>query len=134
MIMTTVTVPVMTELHTTVLNRAMKLLDALPVVYAIRLPDGTLHGALPVAPPVEPERPRRRRVVKNPMGTFSRRFDARFSTVAVGDVISIRYEDVPELPPKRVSGAFTSWAGVRWGKGSYVSQMTDTGVDLLRVA
>lgn len=43
----------MTEIQQTTLDRAIKLLNALPLQYAIRTEDGREFGALPIAAPAD---------------------------------------------------------------------------------
>lgn len=124
----------MTPVQKTALTRAVLILSALPVKFAIVEPNGNQYGTLPIAPP-EPAKPvRAKRNSSYPYGTASTLFDEHAKHLAVGEVAIFPHDMLPKYSRKKFVSAVTAWAHRQWGAGSYISTFTGDNVELLRVA
>jgi hypothetical protein len=114
----------------TAVNRAVQMLVATGVEFEVRMPDGTVYGGLS-----KPEKAsmRGKRNLKRPFGAGTKLYNEMLGNLKVGEVGVIKLQ--PGFTLQDIQSGATSWATVRWGKGSYVSSRTDgnTAVEILRV-
>lgn len=123
----------MTEIQQTTLDRAIKLLNALPLQYAIRTEDGREFGALPIAAPQD-ERASIKRCRSYPYGMLTKGIKHYVETMAVGDVVQIPLAEFDKAAPKHVQSVVAAVCGTLWGNGSYATGKTDTHVEVLRLS
>lgn len=116
----------MTPTQTVALTRAIAFLAATGLPYAIKMPDGTVHGILIVAP--EKTKTARKRVndYAGPTG-----YPEILATLAPGQ--SHTFEAESELMAPGLRGVISA-SGVRlWGKGNVITCITGRSVEILRV-
>lgn len=122
----------MTEIQQTTLDRAIKLLNALPLKYAIRTDDGREFGALPIANP-EPERATHKRCVSYPYGALTKGIKHYVESMAVGDVVQIPLAEFDRATPAQLQSVAAAVCGTLWGKGSYITGRTSLHIEVLRL-
>lgn len=118
----------MSDLRATAVTRAVALLTAAGAEFKVIY--GTVeYGTLKVAPP-EPERKPKRNNPKYSHGERTKYIRGHIKDMKVGDLVTIPYGTYPAadigyvVPPTAMD---------MWGKGSYQTQMHDTGIDILRI-
>lgn len=114
------------------ITKALPLLRASGAQFKIIEPDGTEHGTLVVASPVEAKR----RANLHPRGTFSTHFKPLVEKVAVGESIVVPYVAhlQSELDKERLQASMCSHLTQIWGKQTYLTHRNGQGVELLRLA
>lgn len=119
----------LSELQKIALNKALAMLKAAGTKYIVVLPTGEeiTHGDLKLASPEQA----RKRVQVVPMGTYKKLYEPVLKNVEVGEIVHISSEG---HDPKGLQSACTAWCSTHWGKGSAMSHLTDTGVEIMRVA
>lgn len=119
----------LSELQKLALNKAFAMLKGAGCKYIVVLPDGTEHtlGDLKLAPR---EQPRKRHQVV-PMGTYKKIYEPVLKVMEIGQMVHLSAEG---HDPKGLQSACTAWCSSNWGKGSAMSHLTATGVELMRVA
>ncbi len=109
------------------LQQALRTLEALGCQYKVITAEGEEHGALQV----QRQKPARTRTLRHPPGTFKNYLAPHMEPMKVGDVAVI---PSGEFAPTELQGAVTSLACNRWGKGSYMTTVKGSTVELLRIA
>ena len=109
------------------LDRALKLLDAAGVQYAVIGFNGTKYGTLEIAPP------KKKRALRYAYGEFRDYFMPYLRDIKPGDSVKIpfgKYE-VEEL-----RGPVSSWCTNNWGKGNTITSIDRKAghVEVLRVS
>ena len=111
------------------LDRALKLLDAAGVSYAVIGIDGTRHGNLEIAVP----KPPKKKIFRHQHGEFRDYFMPYIESMQPGDLV--------EIPPgkyqlEELRGPLSSWCSTNWGAGSTITSVDrkKNYVQVLRVS
>lgn len=125
----------MNEIQQTTLDRALKLLNALPLKYAIRTDDGLTFGSLQVVEP-KPPKPegRHKRKRQFPYGTVTPIVRRYCGSLEPGGVAQVPIAELEGIDPESLRGTITAWCGHNWGKGNYTTAITAEHVEVLRLA
>lgn len=125
----------MNEAQKVALTRAKALLTVAGVAWAVRLPDGTVEGDLPIAAPAAAEP-----AAGKPKRTCVRFSDQSYVTVVkalkAGDTISVPFPPECIEDAKRRASFFASVrskAQREFGADKTIIAMNGSGVDVLRV-
>lgn len=126
----------LSDVQQVAVDKAIKLLKAAGVQYAIRYPDGATTGDLKIAPP-EAVPPARRKF--NNFRKYG--YIAKVDAMQPGDTITIVVpEDVREAGAKAIDsfqGSIASRAAKSFGPGNFITTATGEGrtaIEILRVA
>ncbi len=123
------------------LTKALTFLNASGCEYAVRQPDGTVHGTLTITPP-QPEKKVVTRVKVNDFNTIiPGGYTFKVNKLAVGEEVSFtlpRASGMSDVDFKRQCHSFHSALNSscrrRWGVDTYVLQFSYPDFQVLRVA
>ena len=115
----------MNDIKTNAVARAVALLNAAGAQFKVIYGD-TEFGDLVVAPP----KTGRRNNPKYPHGERTTYIKSHLEGMGVGDVRNVPYDP---YPIQDLCTMVSPTAMEMWGKGAYQTQMTDKGIDVLRV-
>ncbi len=116
--------------QTEALSRALKLLIAAGVQYAVIDAEGVKHGALEIAPKVEPKK----RHQNHPRGAFLKHHEALTSVLAAGQSTVVPYGPYTTAEDREsLRSSITGYCARTWGGGACITATTDNGIELLRV-
>ena len=111
------------------LDRALKLLDAAGVQYAVIDFDGVKHGALEVGQP----KTKKKKVFMHQHGEFRDYFMPYLQNLTAGSAVKV--------PPgkyqlEELRGPLSSWCSTNWGKGSTITSIDRKSnlIEVLRVS
>jgi len=112
------------------IQRAIKLLTAAGCQFAILTANGTKHNTLPLAPPERKRTPSRFK-----RGSIKAYYDPILEEIAPGATHLIPFGPFGENKETRetLRSAIVSECSRVWGNGSYISHLTDNGIELLRM-
>lgn len=122
----------MKEIEKHTLNKAIAILSALKVQYKVITADGDEYGELEVVH--KKARTVQRRVQ---VGTYRDLFTETLTKTPVGGVEQFSLALVKTIEgsdPELFRSALTAHASKLWGTGNYTSTITDTDVEILRIA
>lgn len=110
------------------LDRALKLLDAAGVQYAVIGLDGVKHGALEVAQP----KAKKRRPLRYAYGEFRDYFMPYLRGMKPGDSVKIPFG---KYEAEELRGPLSSWCTNNWGNGNTITSIDRKAghVEVLRV-
>lgn len=115
--------------QTEAVTRALKLLNAANVQYAVIDAEGVKHGALEIAAKTPPKRHR-----NHPPGSFLKHHQATTSVIQPGQSVVVPYGPFGNAEDRESLRSSISAACSRlWGGGTYITAATDVGIELLRV-
>ena len=116
--------------QTEALTRALKLLTAANVQFAVIDAEGVKHGTLEIA--VTP--PPKKRHQNHPRGAFLKHHEALTKTLQPGSAVVVPYGQF-ESTEDRVSlrSSITGFCSRTWGNDTYITCCTDAGIEVLRV-
>lgn len=122
----------MKEIEKHTLNKALVLLNALKVQYKVITAEGDEYGELEVV-----HRSGRKVTRRVKTGTYRDLFTELLSKTPVGGVEQFSLALVNTIEgssPELFRSALTAHASALWGVGNYTSTITDTDVEILRLA
>lgn len=107
------------------LKRAIAMLNAIGVSYAIVEEDGTRHGELEVVP--------KQNGRKYPRGTLSGIVKPYIENMKVGDVVQI---PVGDFEPEEIRSAAVSWSCYHWGNQTITTVVNkeNNTIEALRIS
>lgn len=120
----------MLEIEQTVIKKALAMLIAAKCQFAVKTPDGVVHGDLKI---VQDPPPRTRARSRLPLGTLSNHVRQY-----IGELQPNQAAKVPALEGatlEALQSSVTAYAAHRWGPGTYMSGVTTDrmGVEILRL-
>lgn len=108
-------------------KRAIQLLTASGMEYAVRMPDGSLAGTLKIADPVT-KKPKQ---VKN-------HFEKDYAYIKTLEAMEVNGSYKWTMPTKELAVSFQrsvcGTASRKWGNDSYITTVVDCTVEILRLA
>ncbi len=116
--------------QTEALTRALKLLTAANVQFAVIDAEGVKHGTLEIA--VTP--PPKKRHQNHPRGAFLKHHQAMTSALQPGQsiVVPLGPFDSPD-DRESLRSSITGFCSRTWGNDTYITCATDGGIEVLRV-
>jgi hypothetical protein len=116
--------------QTEALTRALKLLVAANVQFAVIDAEGVKHGALEIAPKLEPKK----RHQNHPRGAFLRHHEALTSVLAAGQSVVVPYGPFGASDDREsLRSSISAYCSRTWGNDTYITAVADAGIELLRV-
>jgi hypothetical protein len=109
------------------LKKAIVLLEAIGVSYAVIDQEGNKHGKLEVV-----EAKAKRAKSKHPRGYMSDYAESQIGHLKVGDIVEV---DVEKLGKEGTRGAITAWACNNWGNGKITTAFNKqtNKIEVLRI-
>lgn len=110
------------------LDRALKLLDAAGVQYAVIGFDGDKYGTLEIASP----KPAKKKIFRHQHGEFRDYFKPYIKDLSLGDSVKIPFG---KYEAEELRGPLSSWCSTHWGAGSTITSIDRKAghVEVLRV-
>ncbi len=115
----------MIEIQTRQLQRALSTLSMLGCHYAVRDPDGNMHGALKVE---EPKPPGKHRNPRRDLSMYC--FAEKIDTLQVGEVVV--FDNLTPDAVAAVRSNVSSRGVAKFGKGNFTSMSTPNSVQGMR--
>jgi len=123
----------MEEIKKQALLRALAMLKAAGCKYIVVDPDDAQHveGDLKLAPP-EPERGRKHKTHR-PHGALVNYYKPLIENMQVSDYVQVPF-GVFENEKNELAGAISAWCATHWGPKTAMTHVTETAVEILRLA
>jgi len=116
--------------QTEALTRALKLLIAANVQFAVIDAEGVKHGTLEIAPKLEPKK----RHQNHPRGAFMKHHQALTSVLTAGQSVVVPYGPYGSAEDREsLRSSITGYCSRTWGNDTYITCCTDAGIEVLRV-
>lgn len=120
-------------MNSAIIQRTINTLNALTnqgIKYRLETPDGKSYGNLAAA--VEKAKKRKMNTSRE-FGAIAKHVDSYINTMNIGDMATIPDPKLPDLSMPQLQSQICSRCCVKWGKKSYTTVLTPTGVEVLRV-
>lgn len=111
------------EIHTIAIEKALRLLEASGASFHVKLDDKEWGSAI--------EAKRAKKVFKHPFGAVTAQIKPYIKNVEVGQAVTVPFGNIDG---DSICATITAYLSTHWGKGSYISQRTKDGVEVLRLA
>ena len=115
----------MIEIQVHQFRKALSILDFLGCTYAVKDPDGAMHGVLIVEEP-KPERKHRR--PRRDLSVYG--FSTKIDPMKIGDVVV--FDNLSPEEVETVRSNVSSRGVAKFGKGNFVSMSTPTSIQGMR--
>ena len=116
--------------QTEALTRALKLLTAANVQFAVIDAEGVKHGTLEIA--VTP--PPKKRHQNHPRGAFLKHHEELTKTLQPGSAVVVPYGQFESTEDREsLRSSITGYCARTWGGGACITAISDGGIEVLRV-
>lgn len=116
--------------QTEALTRALKLLIAANVQFAVIDAEGVKHGTLEIAPKLEPKK----RHHNHPRGAYMAHHKPLTSVLAPGQSVVVPYGPYGAADDRKsLRSSITGFCSRTWGNDTYITCCTDAGIEVLRI-
>ena len=118
------------QVQTEALTRALRLLTAANVQYAVIDAEGVKHGTLEIAPALKAKH----RTYNHPRGALLKHHQAMTSILAAGQSTVVPFGPYTSRDDREsLRSSITGFCSRTWGNDTYITCATDGGIEVLRV-